>query len=152
MRIEIVKKYSREYIRKEVAKLEKKYKDLHELRERCFEEKNYQNNPCLLDDFFYWQALNSGAEVYERVSTYDFSILSNLTEKRLEIMDYLSKTKGGSVGSIKEIAEVLKRDYKNVYDDIMALQRDGLIEFLKAGNKTKPVMLIERITIELKDK
>ncbi|MEM2899923.1 MAG: hypothetical protein QXT63_03955 [Thermoplasmata archaeon] len=152
MRIEIIKKYSKEHIRKEIAKLEKKYKGLDELRERCFDEEGYKNNPGLLDDFFYWHALNSGAEVYESISTYNYSILSDLTEKRLEIIDYLSNTKSGHIRSIKDIASELKRDYKNVYDDIMALQKNGLIEFLKAGNKTKPIMLIERITIELKDK
>ncbi len=145
MRVEIVKKFSKEFIQKELARLEKKYKGMHELRERALEGADGQANPSIIDDLFYWQALVGGAEVYERVSFCDASIFSDLTPKRMEVLDFLA-TNGA--GSIKEMAGKLKRDYKNIYDDVMALQKHGLIEFVRAGKKTKPLMLVESITIE----
>jgi predicted transcriptional regulator len=41
----------------------------------------------------------------------------------------------------------LKRDYKNVYDDVKALEKYGLVEFIIEGKNKRPITKIETISV-----
>lgn len=62
----------------------------------------------------------------ERVYFHDFrTLLRYVTPKRLELLETLHNAGDMSVNAL---AKLLKRSYKNVYDDVKALEFAGLIE------------------------
>ena len=62
----------------------------------------------------------------ERVYFHDFrTLLRYITPKRLVLLEELHRTGPMSVNAL---AKLLKRSYKNVYDDVSALESVGLIE------------------------
>ena len=62
----------------------------------------------------------------ERVYFHDFrTLLRYITPKRLELLEELHRT--GPM-SVHALAKLLKRSYKNVYDDVAVLESVGLIE------------------------
>jgi len=62
----------------------------------------------------------------ERVYFHDFrTLLRYITPKRLVLLEELHRTCPMSVNAL---AKLLKRSYKNVYDDVSALESVGLIE------------------------
>ncbi|HLE08780.1 MAG TPA: hypothetical protein VI914_04055 [Thermodesulfobacteriota bacterium] len=69
-----------------------------------------------------------------------------LTPKRLELLHSI-KTKRPE--SINELARMVKRDVKNVADDIRYLDQIGLIEKREKARKTAPVVEYDRIELEI---
>jgi predicted transcriptional regulator len=67
------------------------------------------------------------------------------TTKRLEILNQLNKIQ---VNSISELARVLKRDVKNVYEDLQLLNKFNLIKLNKLGKNTKPELDVVTVTLE----
>jgi len=62
----------------------------------------------------------------ERVYFHDFkTLLRYITPKRLVLLEELHKAGPMSVNGL---AKLLKRSYKNVYDDVQVLETVGLIE------------------------
>lgn len=62
----------------------------------------------------------------ERVFLHDFkTLLRYITPKRLVLLEELHKAGPMSVNAL---AKLLSRSYKNVYDDVSALESVGLIE------------------------
>lgn len=71
------------------------------------------------------------------------------TESRLKIIQLL-KTKAPD--SIYALAKILKRDFKNVYDDVLFLAEIGLIslkESRKGRKQKKPQLICEDILFKL---
>jgi predicted transcriptional regulator len=72
-----------------------------------------------------------------------------ITDERLRILKAIKKNKPES---IYELAQLLKRDTKNVSDDVHYLSELGLIEIKKTKDgrqKTKPVVEYEKILVEI---
>ncbi len=72
-----------------------------------------------------------------------FDLLEIFTKKRLEM---LSKLSNNSFFSIRDLAEKLNRDVKNVYEDLCALEKHKMIEFETKGRAKIP-KLKKRIII-----
>lgn len=71
------------------------------------------------------------------------------TESRLRIVQLL---KNKSPGSIYELAKLLKRDFKNVYEDVLFLTEIGLVALKesKGGRKQKrPALLCHNILFDI---
>ena len=64
----------------------------------------------------------------------------------MELLEYVSSH---NPKSVKTLAAELKRDYKNVYDDLLALQRYCLIEFIREGKNKRPVTRLTGIEVIL---
>lgn len=60
------------------------------------------------------------------------SLFSALSPRRMELLKLLRKE--GPL-SIRKATSILKRDYKNVYDDVQKLSRIGLVRLKKKDNK-----------------
>jgi len=75
-----------------------------------------------------WQRAEAGEAVEEPVDRLYFqdlgALLQALTPRRLELLKRLHDD--GSE-SVRALARKLSRDYKNVYNDVQALERVGLI-------------------------
>ena len=71
------------------------------------------------------------------------------TESRLRLIQTLKEE---TPGSIYELAKILERDFKNVYEDVIFLSELGIIgiEESKIGRKQKkPTLLCDNILFEL---
>ena len=58
-----------------------------------------------------------------------------LTEKRFDLLLTIARHHPGSV---RELAELTSRDYKNVSADVALLERLGLVELEEHGEKGEP--------------
>ena len=73
-----------------------------------------------------------------------------ITDERLRILKAIKKYKPDSIYAL---AKLLKRDAKNVTDDVHYLSELGLIEIQKTKEgrqKTKPVVEYEKIMVEIR--
>jgi predicted transcriptional regulator len=81
----------------------------------------------------------------ERVYFHDFkTLLRYITPKRLVLLEELHKSGPMSVNAL---AKLLKRSYKNVYDDVAALEGVGLID---RDDKKRVCVLWHEIETKLK--
>ena len=69
-----------------------------------------------------------------------------LTEKRMQLIRTITHR---SPDSIRELAEFLNRDVKNVFDDLQLLNDMGVINFVRFGRKKKPIVRRKFIIISL---
>jgi len=99
-----------------------------------------------------WKKLEQGKKVkkHEGISFESLETMRKvLTEERLRILKIIKKY---HPGSIYELAKILKRDTKNVSDDVHYLAGLGLIEIHRIKNgrqKTRPVVDYEKILLEI---
>ncbi len=70
-----------------------------------------------------------------------------LTPQRKKLLDIVRRHKPSS---ISELAKMLDRDYKNVYDDVVFLEKVGFLNFERKGRKLVPVAGYNAIDIEVK--
>ncbi len=103
-------------------------------------------------------SLKEFARAYERASKgeeveRDTIGVSNLKElqtilspKRLELLKAIREHKPRS---IKELAELVKRDVRNVHRDLAILEAVGLVELEKKGKEVKPIVDYEEIVIRI---
>jgi len=82
--------------------------------------------------------------VVEEVREFSAGDVAALTVRRLELLGFLA---GRRVESINELARRLGRDVKNVYEDLKALQKLGLVVLRRRGKRNiVPETLVEEIT------
>lgn len=100
-----------------------------------------------------WKKLEQGEKVkkHEGISFESLETMRKvLTEERLRILKIIKKY---HPGSIYELAKILKRDTKNVSDDVHYLAELGLIEIEKGKSngreKTTPVVNYDKILLEI---
>jgi predicted transcriptional regulator len=79
-----------------------------------------------------WHRAVAGEAVDEAHVTFlSFDAMAEaLSGKRLELLRYLSRN---GARNIRELAQALSRDYKNVYQDVKVLERAGLL--VREGRK-----------------
>jgi predicted transcriptional regulator len=67
-----------------------------------------------------------------------------LTPKRLELLDSLASLR---VESINDFAQKIRRNVKNVYQDLQVLRKLGFVTFKRSGKRNiVPETLVEEIT------
>lgn len=141
MQTEIMKIYTKQQINAELKGLKAKYQSIDNLHQKVQIEKC--SNPDLVDDYMIWKALaEEEVDISEKIVLKTLDIYSMMSPKRMEILDYLT---AHSTNSIKLLAHELKRNYKNVYDDIKAMEEFGLIELINDGRNKRPVTKIDAI-------
>ena len=79
-----------------------------------------------------WSRAAAGEQVNEtHVSFLDIqTLLDTLSPRRLELLRHVRQH---GAGNVRELAQALGRDYKNVYQDVATLQATGLL--LREGRK-----------------
>lgn len=73
-----------------------------------------------------------------------FQRLEALTEKRVQMVRTIMHR---HPGSIRELADFLHRDIKNVFDDLKILNEMGVIKFVRIGRKKRPIVRRKVIVI-----
>lgn len=106
-----------------------------------------------LDDFVdVAKKVKQGKKITPKKGTYVADVETAraiFTEGRLKIIQTLKEK---SPKSIYELAKLLKRDFKNVYDDVTFLSQLGVlrIEEKTTGRKQKkPILLCDKILFEM---
>ena len=141
--------------------LEKKYKSIEELSVEV--QKHKCNAPEKVDDYMLWQAIlsldkqmqnydskitgiESAVNFKEEIIYHTAEFYSVLTPRRMELLQYIGEK---NPRSVKDLAAELNRDYKNVYDDLLALQRFNLIDFIREGKNKRPVTKLTAIEVKI---
>ena len=119
-----------------------KYSTLQSLQQKVLISKC--TSPELMADFVMWKNLSQGAEFHDVIIISDTDIFDTLSPKRAEILEYLMNN---DVKSIRHLSNSLKRNYKNVYDDLIALSKYGLVDLAADGRALKPSAAASRIEI-----
>lgn len=141
MIIEIKKRVE---IKDVIKAFEAKYGSFERL-ERLVKGKECED-PEAVDDHQVWKALEEGKEYIESIKIENPEVLTVLTPKRIELLEYLKKR---YPKSIKGLAEELKRDYKNVYEDLAILSDYKVVAMKKKGRSTIPVCNVKEILVDL---
>ncbi len=83
--------------------------------------------------------VDSGADLPEAIPQLNFTsikqLFSAITEKRLELIRHVANQEGLN---IRQLAQALGRDYKNVYEDVRELCEYGLLEKDDRGTLRAP--------------
>lgn len=82
--------------------------------------------------------------IVEKIHELSPQEMALLTPKRLELLDSLSSLQ---VKSINDLAQKIRRNVKNVYQDLQTLKKLGFVVFKKRGKRNIiPETLVEEIT------
>lgn len=143
-------------------KLIMKYSNIDDLfqdiqRERC-------SDPDKVDDYMLWHSINTFDKEQQELERLDAGnmppiifreellyqttdFFGILTPRRMELLEYIHTH---NPKSLKTLAEETGRDYKNVYDDVLALQRFRLLELIKEGKNKRPFSNLTAMEIQFK--
>ncbi len=143
MHTEIFKSYTKDQIEAEKRSLESKYESIENLHQKFSVQKC--RTPECVDDYMVWKALSEeDINLTEKIVLKNLDIYKMVSQKRMEILDYLASHE---TKSLKTLAQELKRNYKNVYDDIKALVKFDLVELIDDGRNKRPITKLDRITV-----
>ena len=104
--------------------------------------------PETMNDYIIWKYLKAGADLRESVVFTGTDLFDVLSPKRAELLTYLANNE---VISIRDLAQKLHRNYKNVYDDLKALSKYELVELKGKGRALKPCCSVTDIDVHFED-
>lgn len=133
MKVRITKQRKRTDIEDIIQEGKRKYGSFDSLQHRVKISKC--SVPEQMNDYIIWKYIRAGAELRESVVFENADLFDVLSPKRAELLAYLVEHE---VSSIRELANKLHRNYKNVYDDLKALSKYGLVELVEKGRAIKP--------------
>jgi len=82
--------------------------------------------------------------IVEDLQEFNYEQLASLTPKRMELLNYLANL---HVESINELAHKIRRDVKNVYEDLLVLRKLELVMLRRRGKRNVvPESLVEEIS------
>ncbi|MEM3445704.1 MAG: helix-turn-helix domain-containing protein [Thermoplasmata archaeon] len=142
MQIELRKEYAQKELTRLLMDFAERYGSIERLEQSI--ELAKCTRPFAVDDFFIWKALESGAKFTDTVVLTHTEVFNILTPRRVELLEYLQTNEPVS---IRQLAKELKRDYKNVYDDISALEDAELVITKKKGRNVYITAAVSTIII-----
>ena len=143
MRVEVARDVTAADIAREAAGFEARNGSFDALRQRAFVERC--GSPAAVDDYVVWRVLREeGGAIEDRAVYSTPDVFRALTPRRIELLEYLSSH---DVPSIKDLAAKLRRDYKNAYDDLVALRAWGLVDVLREGKNQRPVSRVTSLRV-----
>ena len=153
MQVKVLRRLNLDEVEERIEKLERAYgMSFDEFEEQILTGAEIGDNS--LDTYFRWARLADAYRGYmedgdlhcvvEELHDLSLEELRSLTPKRLELLYALSDVR---VDSINDLARKVKRDVKNVYQDLQALKQLGLVRLSrKRDRKVVPEVLVEEIT------
>lgn len=149
----VVKSIPMQQVQTRMAILREKYGSLSHLHE---EFAKGRMPPGTFEEYIEWTNMDHALRAYQEGE--DFEYLAeedlnlseeeymSLTPKRLELLDFLGAE---PVSSINDLAEKMKRNVKNVYNDLKLLEKLGFISLRKEGRSLVPEQIVFEINILL---
>ena len=143
MRVEVSRDLARIDLAREVAEMETRHGSFDALRQRVFVERCA--DPRAVDDYVLWKALRDEGGGLEDRTVFDTpEVFRTLTPRRVEMLEFL---RHAEVASIQDLAAKLRRDYKNTYDDLAALEAWGLVAVRREGKNQRPVSHVTSLRV-----
>lgn len=142
MKIKILKRRKTADIEEMIAAWSKQYGSLNSLQQKVLISKCA--SPAQMNDFILWKNLSQGAEFQDIIIVRDPDIFEVLSPRRVELLEYLMNN---DVKSIRTLAAALRRNYKNVYDDLKALSKYDLVDLNARGRSLRPTAAPARIEV-----
>ena len=112
--------------------------------------------PGVFDEYIEWTSMDHALRAYQEGEDFEYLAeeemllgskqYEKLTPRRLELLDYLGK---GLYRSINELAEIVGRNVKNVYNDLKILEGLGFIALTREGRRLVPELIVYEINIQL---
>jgi len=140
MQIKFVRKVRAEELVKE---FERKYGSLERL-ERYL--KDHPDDYVALMDYEDWKHFIANPDVEVEEGEIIVTDISFLTPQKLQILEAIKKYRPRS---IRELAEKVGRDVKNVYLDVKELERVGLIELRNEGRAKRAELKYNEVIIAI---
>jgi len=143
MRVEVSLDLGKIDLAREVAEMETRHGSFDALRQRVFVERCA--DPRAVDDYVLWKALRNESGGLEDRTVFDTpEVFRTLTPRRVEMLEFLHHAE---VASIQDLATKLRRDYKNTYDDLAALEAWGLVAVRREGKNQRPVSHVTSLRV-----
>jgi len=154
LRLSRVRRVPMNEVTERLTRLEDKYSDkFQELHEEFIQGRMDRER---FNDYVEWSSMIHALRAYSEGEDYDYYTeedtplgvedLRGLTSSRIELLDRLAVSRASS---INELADILDRDVKNVYNDVKFLERIGFIRLSKEGRGLVPELLVQQLTISL---
>ena len=152
MLVRIVRELTPEEVLRRIKRYEKEFGMSFDDFEELFLKRRIDRSK--IGAYFDWAGLIHAYRGYVEGGELDYMIeelrefssqqMRLLTPKRIELLYSLVSLK---VESISDLARKLKRNVKNVYQDLQILKKLGFVEFRKRGKRNiVPETLVEEIT------
>jgi len=143
MRVEVAREVGPADAAREVEAFAARHEGFDALRQRVFVQRC--NDPAATDDYVVWKALRDEGGTLDERTVFDTpEVFRALTPRRIELLEHLH---ANAVPSIKELAAKLRRDYKNTYDDLVALRAWGLVDLRREGKNQRPVSRVTSLRV-----
>ena len=146
MKIRIIKKINQQQKKNLIESWKKTYGTMSSLQHKVMLSKC--SSPGDVNTYITWKYLSSGADMEETVTFENAEIFDVFSIKRGEILEFLANNE---VSSIRELANRLRRNYKNVYDDLKALSKYELVELREEGRALKPCASASSLEVILEE-
>ncbi len=137
MRIKINKVRKADQVMEELTK---RYGSFHALTQKVSLSKCSSGSE--MEDLMMWKYLKQGATMEEEIVFQNPDIHEVLSPRRMDLIDFLRKNE---VSSIRKLSEALHRNYKNTYDDLIALEAFDIIELIPSGKSRTPICSVRSI-------
>jgi predicted transcriptional regulator len=72
----------------------------------------------------------------------ELQLLECLTQKRIEIIKAIARQ---NPQSIRDLSRMLERNIKNVFEDLVLLQKNKFISFEEKGNSKRPILIMKKV-------
>ncbi len=141
--MKIIKQYTAEEIDGLKRNIILNHGDDEKLKQRAY--RSGCRNPDLVDDHIIYTVLKKNSTYHHEYIYKSPKSISALTPRRVDLLEYLYKN---DVESITALAHGLARNYKNVYDDVKALEENDIISLKREGKNIKPVLNADRLVID----
>lgn len=156
MLVRIVRELTPEEVLHRIKRYEKEFGMSFDDFEELFLSKKVEGGR--VGAYFEWAGLVHAYRGYVEGGELDYKVeelrdfspqqMSLLTPKRIELLYSLASLR---IESINDLAKKLKRDVKNVYQDLQILKKLGFVEFKRRGKRNiVPETLVEEITFLIK--
>ena len=149
----VVKSIPMQQVQTRIAILREKYGSLSHLHE---EFAKGRMPPGTFEEYIEWTNMDHALRAYQEGEDFEYlaeeDLILNekeytlLTPRRLELLDFLGAE---PVSSINDLAEKLRRDVKNVYNDLKTLESLGFISLRQEGRSLVPEQIVFEINILL---
>jgi len=152
MLVKVVRRLTLEEVNKRIGEFEKEFGMTFDEFEELFLKKRLSTE--MVDAYFKWAGLVHAYRAYVESGELDYVVdemcefspkeVTLLTPKRLELLYGLADLR---IQSISDLAQKIRRNVKNVYEDLHVLKNLGFVMFKKSGKRNiVPETLVEEIT------
>ena len=112
--------------------------------------------PGVFEEYIEWTNMDHALRAYQEGEDFEYLAeeemnldskqYEKLTPRRLELLDHLGISQ---YSSINELADRIRRNVKNVYNDLKILEELGFLNLNKEGRSTIPELIVHEINILL---